>query len=70
MPKSNNWTFKVNFVGEEHILVGYKKQDGDEWSEFLFTVKEYAEFMQLLQEFNINFREKIDQKLVESYFNE
>lgn len=65
-----NWNFKVNFVGNDHIVVAYKKKDNDEWAEFLFTIREYSEFMQLLQEFNINFREQIDQKLVESYYNE
>lgn len=65
-----NWSFRVNFVGEEHILVACKKQDSDVWNEMLLTVREYAEFMQLLQEFNINFREQIDQKLINSYFNE
>jgi hypothetical protein len=65
-----NWSFKVNFVGEDHILVSHKKQDADTWTDMLLTVREYAEFMQLLQEFNIGFRDQIDQKLLESYFNE
>lgn len=65
-----NWNFKVNLVGQDHILVAFKKQDNDIWTDLLLTYREYAEFMQLLQEFNINFREQIDQKLVESYFNE
>ena len=70
MTKTNNWSFKVNFIGNDHIVIAYKKQDNDIWDEFLLTVREYAEWMSLLQEFNINFREQIDQKLVESYFNE
>lgn len=70
MTSKIQWSFRVNWIGTEHILVAYKKQDSSEWSEFLLTVKEYAEFMQLLQEFNSAFREQIDQKLVESYLNE
>lgn len=65
-----NWSFRVNFVGGEHILVSCKKQESEVWNEMLLTVREYSEFMQLLQEFNINFREQIDQKIIESYFNE
>ena len=65
-----NWTFKVNFVGEDNILVAMKRRRDDEWTEMLLGIREYSEFMQLLQEFNINFREQIDQKLVESYFND
>ncbi len=65
-----NWDFKVKFVGEDHILISMKKQDSEEWSEMLLGVREYAEFMQLMQEFNIAFRDQIDRKLVESYFNE
>ncbi len=65
-----NWSFKVNFVGDSNILLAMKRKDEDVWTEMLLGVREYAEYMQLLQEFNINFRERIDQKLVESYFNE
>jgi hypothetical protein len=65
-----NWNFKVNFVGNEHILVSMKKSQEDVWSEMLLGVREYAEFMQLMQEFNIAFREQIDSKLIESYYNE
>ncbi len=65
-----NWNFKVNFVGEDNILVSLKRSNEDTWKEMLLGIRDYAEFMQLLQEFNIAFREQIDQKLVESYFNE
>ena len=65
-----NWSFKVNFVGDSNILLAMKRKDEDVWTEMLLGVREYTEYMQLLQEFNINFRERIDQKLVESYFNE
>jgi len=69
MTSKLHWSFRVNWVGQDHILVAYKKQDNDEWTELLFTVKEYTEWMTLLQEFNINFREQIDQRLIESYLN-
>ncbi len=65
-----NWNFKVSFVGEDHILVAMRKTEQTEWTEVLLNIREYTELMQLLQEFNINFREQIDRKLVESYFNE
>ena len=65
-----NWNFKVNFVGEDNVLVSMKRIGEDDWKEMLLGIRDYAEFMQLLQEFNIAFREQIDQKLVESYFNE
>lgn len=67
MSSKLNWNFRVNWVGEDHILVAYKKQDNDLWQEFLFTVREYTEWMSLLQEFNTAFSEQIDEKLVESY---
>lgn len=65
-----NWSFKVNFIGDNHIVVAYKKQSNDEWDECLLSIREYAEFMQLLQEFNLAFKDKIDQKLIESYYDE
>lgn len=65
-----NWNFKVNFVGEDNILIAMKRKDDKVWTEMLLGIREYTEFMQLLQEFNINFKERIDQKLVESYFND
>lgn len=67
---SKNLTFKVNWVGDSHIVVALKKQEEDNWNEFLMTVREYAEFMSLMQEFNMAFKEQIDQKIIESYFNE
>jgi hypothetical protein len=67
MSSKLNWNFRVNWIGEDHILVAYKKQDNDDWQEFLFTVREYSEWMSLLQEFNTAFSEQIDEKLVESY---
>jgi hypothetical protein len=67
---SKNLTFKVNWVGDSHIVVALKKQEEDNWNEFLMTAREYAEFMSLMQEFNMAFKEQIDQKIIESYFNE
>jgi len=67
---SKNLTFKVNWVGNDHIAVGFKKHDEDNWNEFLMTAREYAEFMSLMQEFNLAFKEQLDQKIIESYFNE
>jgi len=67
---SKNLTFKVNWVGDSHIVVAFKKQEEDNWNEFLMTVREYAEFMSLMQEFNMAFKEQLDQKIIESYFNE
>jgi hypothetical protein len=67
---SKNLTFKVNWVGDSHIVVAFKKQEEDNWNEFLMTAREYAEFMSLMQEFNMAFKEQLDQKIIESYFNE
>lgn len=57
-------------MGQDHIVVAFKKQNSDVWQETTLTVREYAEYMSLLQEFNMNFKEKLDQKLLESYLNE
>jgi len=67
---SKNLTFKVNWVGSDYIVVAIKKQEEDDWNEFLMTAREYAEFMSLMQEFNLAFKEQLDQKIIESYFNE
>jgi hypothetical protein len=67
---SKNLAFKVNWVGDSHIVVALKKQEEDNWNEFLMPVREYAEFMSLMQEFNLAFKEQLDQKIIESYFNE
>jgi len=70
MQSKLQWNFRVNWVGTDHVLVSFKKQDSDAWEEFLFTVREYTEWMSLLQEFNTGFREQINQKLLESYIND
>ena len=62
----NNKTFQVAWVGQDHIKIVFKP----DMQEFIFNIKEYTDFMQLMHEFNIHFREKIDQKLVEWYYNE
>lgn len=65
-----NWNFEVKWVGDTHILLVLKRIDNaDLVNEMLMSVKEYAEFMSLLQEFNIHFREKIDKQLIQDYLN-
>jgi hypothetical protein len=66
-----NWNLKVNWVGNEHILLSMQKAEGASAPvEALLSVNEYAEFMQLLQEFNLHFKDKIDEQLIKSYLNE
>ena len=65
-----NWNFSVKWVGDEHIVITNTNTQTDKENETILTVKEYAELMQLLQEFNIMFRNKIDQKLVEWYYKD
>jgi hypothetical protein len=66
-----NWNFEVKWVGDTHILLVLKRIDNEDLvNEMLMTVKEYVEFMSLLQEFNIHFKEKIDQQLIQDYLNE
>jgi len=65
-----NWNFEVKWVGDAHILVVLTRTDDENTkNEMLMTVKEYAEFMSLLQEFNIHFKEKIDNQLIQDYLN-
>ena len=65
-----NWNFEVKWVGDTHILLVLRRTDNEDLvNEMLMTVKEYAEFMGLLQEFNIHFKEKIDQQLIQDYLN-
>jgi hypothetical protein len=65
-----NWNFEVKWVGDTHILLVLTRIDDENIkNEMLMTVKEYAEFMSLLQEFNIHFKEKIDQQLIQDYLN-
>lgn len=69
MSKKLNWSFKVQWLGETHIIVCYKKQDDDVWEELTLTVREYTEWMALLQTFNANFKEQIDNQLIQDYLN-
>ena len=65
-----NWNFEVKWVSDTHILLILTRTDDDSIkNEMLMTVKEYAEFMSLLQEFNIHFKDKIDQQLIQDYLN-
>ena len=65
-----NWNYEVKWVGDTHILLVLRRIDNEDLvNEMLMTVKEYAEFMSLLQEFNIHFKEKIDQQLIQDYLN-
>ena len=70
MTTKSRWNFQVKWLGDSNVIVAHKIKDTEEWSELALTIKEYSDFMQLLQEFNMHFRDKIDQKLVEAYFNE
>ena len=64
------WDFKVNWVGDTHILlVMTNKETDSEPKEVLLSVREYSEFMQLFQEFNLHFKDKIDNQLIQSYLN-
>lgn len=66
-----NWNLKVNWVGNTHILLTMQKIEGSgDPVEVLLSVNEYAEFMQLLQEFNLHFKDRIDEQLISSYLNE
>ena len=66
-----NWNLKVNWVGSTHILLSMQRVEGaSDPLEVLLSVNEYAEFMQLLQEFNLHFKDKIDEQLIQSYLNE
>lgn len=65
-----NWNYEVKWVGDTHILLVLRRTDNEDLvNEMLMTVKEYAEFVGLLQEFNIHFKEKIDQQLIQDYLN-
>ena len=65
-----NWNFEVKWVSDTHILLILTRTDDDNIkNEMLMTVKEYAEFMSLLQEFNMHFKETIDQQLIQDYLN-
>ena len=64
-----NWSFKVNFVGEDFILLSFKKKDEETWQELLLSVREYTELMSLLQSFNMQFGSQIETKLVQHYLN-
>jgi hypothetical protein len=65
-----NWNYEVKWVGDTHILLVLRRIDNEDLvNEMLMTVKEYAEFMGLLQEFNIHFKDKIDQQLIQDYLN-
>jgi hypothetical protein len=70
MASKLNWNFRVNWLGEDHILIAYKKQNNDEWQEFPLTIQEYTEWMHLLNDFNANFYEQLTAKLVNSYLDE
>lgn len=65
-----NWNYEVKWIGDTHILLVLRRTDNEDLvNEMLMTVKEYAEFMGLLQEFNIHFKDKIDQQLIQDYLN-
>ncbi len=65
-----NWNYEVKWVGDTHILLVLTRIDNEDIkNEMLMTVKEYAEFLSLLQEFNIHFKEKIDNQLIQDYLN-
>jgi hypothetical protein len=66
-----NWNLKVNWVGTTHILLSMQRiESTSDPLEVLLSVNEYAEFMQLLQEFNLHFKDRIDEQLISSYLNE
>lgn len=71
MPSKLNWNFEVKWVGDAHVLLVLTRTDDEKLvNEMLMSVKEYAEFMGLLQEFNMHFKDKIDNQLIQDYLNE
>lgn len=71
MPSKLNWNFEVKWVGDTHVLLVLTRTDDEKLvNEMLMSVKEYAELMGLLQEFNMHFKEKIDNQLIQDYLNE
>lgn len=71
MSSKLNWNFEVKWVGDSHVLLVLTRTDDEKLAnEMLMSVKEYTEFMSLLQEFNIHFKDKIDNQLIQDYLNE
>lgn len=71
MSSKLNWNFEVKWVGDTHVLLVLTRTDDEKLvNEMLMSVKEYAEFMGLLQEFNLHFKDKIDNQLIQDYLNE
>jgi hypothetical protein len=70
MTRNINIDFGVEWVGDDNILVTVKRRDVDSKQEILFTVHEYTTMMSLLHKFNLHFRNKIDDKLIEGFINE
>ena len=63
----SNWTFSIRWLGEDHILLSFVKDELE--YELPIPANEYAEFMELAQTFNFEFKERLDEQILKHYTN-
>ena len=61
----SNWTFSIRWLGEDHILLSFTKDELE--YELPIPVNEYAQFMELAQTFNFEFKERLDEQILKHY---
>jgi hypothetical protein len=63
----SNWTFSIRWLDAEHILLSFTKDESKH--DIAMTIKEYTEFMELAQTFNMQFKDRIDDAILQHYLN-
>lgn len=63
----SNWTFSLRWLDAEHILLSFAKDDKEH--DIALSIKEYTELMELAQTFNMQFKEQIDNAILQHYLN-
>lgn len=63
----SNWTFSIRWLDAEHVLLSFTKDEKN--YDIAMTIKEYTEFMELAQTFNMQFKDRIDDAILQHYLN-
>jgi len=63
----SNWAFSIRLLNDSYVVLSLDK--GNKKHEITLTIKEYTEFMELAQTFNMQFETQINNALLQHYLN-
>jgi hypothetical protein len=68
MEQRVNWGFGVKWLDQEHVLLNFTHNTGKQ-HDVMMTSVEYAYLMEMLQQFSVKFKDRIDTNVINFYKN-